>query len=152
LSASLKRIESIQLKAAFLLIVFSLNMVVGFVCSVSAGMDFNSHHHEDQKATEVHAHSNGEKHPHEKEGHEQPHDEDKDNCCNDSVLKIAQADKVIPQAAKRVSPAFFTTFIATSYNPHISDPSQVSISNEYFVKWHPPPNSDTRIFIQSFQI
>lgn len=146
-----KRI-SIQLKAAFLLTVFTLNIIVGFACSVGVDMGFNSHHHEDEEATEVHTHSNGEKHHHEKAGHKHSHKDGKDNCCNDKVLKIAQTDKAIPQVAKLISPVFFTAFVATYFDFNISYPLQVSTSDEYFVRWHPPPDSDIRIFIQSFQV
>jgi len=44
--------RSIQFKAAFLLIAFSLNTVIGFACAVGLDMGFNSHHHK-ESAIEV---------------------------------------------------------------------------------------------------
>jgi hypothetical protein len=57
---------SIQLKAAFLLVVFSINTVVGFACAVGLDMGFNTKHHEDEQATGavVHIHADGKKHIH----------------------------------------------------------------------------------------
>ena len=52
---------SIQLKAAFLLVVFGLNTLVGFACAVGVDMSFNSSHH-DEEAIEVHVHADGTKH------------------------------------------------------------------------------------------
>ena len=57
---------SIQLKALFLLLVFSLNTVVGFACALGMDMGFNTSHH-DSDATEVkeiHVHEDGAKHHH----------------------------------------------------------------------------------------
>ena len=57
---------SIQLKAAFLLIIFSMNMLVGFSCAVGVDMGFNTAHHHEGEATELHVHADGKKHHHEK--------------------------------------------------------------------------------------
>lgn len=60
---------SIQIKAAFLLTVFTMNTVVGFACSIGLNMGFNSNHHPDEKGKEavIHVHANGNKHVHQKE-------------------------------------------------------------------------------------
>lgn len=142
----------IQLKAAFLLIIFSFNMVVGFACAIGVDMSFNTTHHHEEKAKEVHIHANGKKHHHEKQDHKHTDSEKKDDCCNDKVLKISQTDKAIPQVAKLLSPVFFTAFVATYYSINIAYPSQVNTSNKYFVRGHHPPIPDIRIAIQSFQI
>lgn len=62
----MKKNRSIQLKAAFLLIVFSLNTIVGFACSLGLDMGYNSKHHGEETATEavVHIHKDGKKHIH----------------------------------------------------------------------------------------
>mgnify|MGYP000954285553 CR=1 FL=1 len=144
---------SIQLKAAFLLIIFSLNMFVGFACAVGVDMDmgFNTTHHHEE-ATEVHDHADGKKHHHEEAEHKHSHKDGKDDCCNHKVVKLSQVDKAVPQTAKLLSPVFFTAFVATYYNINISYPSQVSTSNKYFVRGHHPPIPNIRIAIQSFQI
>jgi len=142
---------SIQLKAAFLLIIFSLNMMVGFACSIGMDMGFNSRHHHEE-ATAIHVHADGKKHHHEKAGHKHAGNAKKDDCCNDRVLKISQADKAVPQATKLLNPVFLTALVATYYNFSISFPPQASTSNKYFVRGHHPPIPDIRIAIQSFQV
>ncbi|MFN0082803.1 MAG: HYC_CC_PP family protein [Ferruginibacter sp.] len=143
---------SIQLKAAFLLIIFSLNMFVGFACAVGVDMGFNTTHYHEEEATEVHVHADGKKHHHEKAEDKHSHKGGNDDCCNDKVIKLSQADKAVPQTAKLLSPVFFTAFVVTYYNINISYPSQVNTSNKYFVRGHHPPIPDIRIAIQSFQI
>ena len=143
---------SIQLKAAFLLIIFNLNTIVGFACSIGMDMGFNTRHHHEEATTEVHVHADGKKHQHEKAQHKHTDNDKKDDCCNDKVLKISQTDKAVPQATKLLDPVFFTAFIATYYNFNISCSSQVSTSTKYFVRGHHPPITDIRIAIQSFQI
>jgi hypothetical protein len=148
----MKKTLSIQLKAVFLLTIFSLNMVVGFACSLGLDMGFNTTHHHEEETTKVHVHANGMKHHNEGAKHKHQHNEGKDDCCNDKVLKLSQADKAVPQVAKLLNPVFFTAFVATYYNIDISYPSQVDTSNKYLVRGHHPPIPDIRIAIQSFQI
>jgi hypothetical protein len=143
---------SIQLKAAFLLFTFSLNMIVGFACAVGVDMSFNTTHHHEEEATVVHVHADGKKHHHEEAEHKHSRKDGKDNCCNDKVINLSQADKAVPQAAKLLSPIFFTAFVVTYYNINITYVSQVNTPNKYFVRGHHPPIPDIRIAIQSFQI
>ena len=149
----MKQKRYIQFKAAFLLIIFSLNMIIGFACAVGVDMGFNSHHHqEEETAVAIHVHANGKKHHHEKAAHKHSDDNKKDDCCSDKALKIFQADKAVPQFAKLLSPTFATAFIPVYYATNISYPSQVITSNKYYVRGHHPPIPDIRIAIQSFQI
>ena len=64
----MKRNISIQLKAAFLLLVFAFNTVVGFACAVGINMGFNApHHHDEEEAIETtvhHHHAGGKAHQH----------------------------------------------------------------------------------------
>lgn len=57
---------SIQLKAGFLLLVFSLNTAVGFACALGLDMGFNTSHHSSDAAEvkEIHVHADGAKHHH----------------------------------------------------------------------------------------
>ena len=152
---------SIQLKAAFLIIVFSLNTIIGFACAIGIDMGFNAAHHHDEDAIEVstHIHADGKKHIHHNETgkhHDEAGDQHKskggkDDCCNDKVIKISQLDKSVPQLTA-VNPVFFTTFISSFYNPDILFVSQQNISIKYFVRSYHPPIPDIRIAIQSFQI
>jgi len=142
-----------QIKSAFLLVVFGLNTAVSFACSVGMDMGFNASHHRNEEATEVHVHADGKKHHHEKAGHTHSSSQDKDNCCNESVIKLSQYDKFSPKSNIIINPLFFTVFITTYYSViDISHPSQVTTSIKYFTRSYHPPISDIRIAIQSFQI
>lgn len=144
------KLFSIQLRAASLLIIFSMNMVVGFACAVGLDMGFNTIHHHPDEATALHM--EGSKHHHEKHEHKESEKSEKDNCCNGHVLKIVQEDKAVPQAAKLVNPVFFTAFDVVYYNSNSNCHSQSHTFNKYFVLGHHPPIPDIRIAIRSFQI
>ncbi len=143
----------IQFKATFLLLIFSLNVFIGFACAVGVDMGFNTHHHEEEEtAVTVHTHADGKKHHHEEADHKHKDNNKKDDCCNDKVLKIFQTDKAVPQLAKLISPTFATVFIPAYYTINNSYPSQVSNFNKYYVCGHHPPIPNIRIAIQRFQI
>jgi hypothetical protein len=150
----MKKRLSIQLKAAFLLMIFSFNMVVGFACALGIGEVTNaSHHHEE--AAEEHSHINKTTPHHDDGEHKNKHSDKKgeeEGCCTDKVVKIAQVDKTMPQLAKLISPVFLSAFVVTYYDLNISYPSQLGVSNKYLVLGHHPPIPDIRIAIQSFQI
>ncbi len=150
-----------QLKAAFLLIVFSLNTLIGFACAIGIDMGYNSkHHHDDDEATEtaVHVHADGKNHinQHEVDNHHHKADahkssEGKDNCCDDQVTKFSQLDKSVPQSLAE-NPFFYTAFVSSFYNIGILVTSQITKSTKYFVRCHHPPIPDILIAIQRFQI
>ena len=166
----MKRNLSIKIKAAFLLLVFSLNTIIGFACAIGINMGFNSHHHDEEAtAATVHIHADGKRHIHHNEASNYSHDKSshhhddadnhhqnskdgKDNCCHDKVIKIAQVDKSVPQSLNIVHPVFFTALIYSFYNIDGSFLSQGSPNIKYFVRSHHPPIPDIRIAIQSFQI
>lgn len=62
----MKRNKSIQIKAALLLVVFSLNTIIGFACSIGLKKILSSSDHHDAKKTKavVHVHADGKKHIH----------------------------------------------------------------------------------------
>ncbi len=150
----MKKIKSIQLKASFLLILFSLNTIIGFACSVGLDMGFNSHHHEEEVSNiPVHVHSHNDANDHHDENVKDHHQSnDKDNCCNDHVTKIAQQDKAIAQSISIISPIFFTALISSFYNIDILLSNGADSHIKYFVRSDHPPIPDIRIAIQSFQI
>ena len=99
----MNRSLAIQLKAAFLLFIFSLNMFVGFACSIGLMGGNNTSHHPPEPAKKLaHAHSHehgkaGKGHHHEKakpHNHQTDH-RDKKECCSDEVQKVQQLDKNI---------------------------------------------------------
>ena len=147
----MSKVLSIQLKAAFLVLVFGFNTVTGFACAIGIDMGFNKTHHHEEEATKPHVHADGKNHHH-GAAHKHSHKDGKDDCCNDKVVKISQADKAVPQAVKLLSPVFFTAFVAVYNNISITYPSQVNTFTKYFVRGHHPPIPDIRIAIQSFQI
>ena len=149
----MKRNKSIQFKAAVLLIVFSLNTVVGFACAVGLDMGFNSHHHEGSamEVSENHHHDKSHHHD-EADFHHHKTNNDKDNCCNDGVMKFQKVDKALASSISVANTAFFTSFLASFYNIDILFPSNKISKIKYFVRSHHPPIPDIRIAIQSFQI
>ena len=153
---------SIQIKAAFLLLVFGLNTVIGFACAVGVDMGFNTahHHSKDAGATSVHVHANGKKHAHHnKAAHRHRHDDNKNDrekggCCKDVVIRFSQTDKSVRQAGSLLHPIIFGTVINSFLIPGIFYQSHIAEKEKYFVREHPPPPPvpDIRIVIQSFQI
>src|SRR6185312_15016131 len=109
----MKKSKSIQIKAAILLIVFSLNTVIGFACAVGLNMGFNSHHHEESaiKVSENRHHDKSHHHD-EADIHHHQTNNNKDNCCNDGVMKFQQVDKNISTSINLINPLFFTSFLA----------------------------------------
>ena len=164
----MSRRRKYKIIAAFLLTVFSLNTIVGFACSVGIDMGYNSRHHHDEETTEpvVHIHKDGKEHIHyeKKSGHDHSKShhhnqvnkdakskEDKDNCCNDTVLQIQQLDKSVPQSLNIIHPTFLISFFDAFYNVPL--PSFDIVKNiKQFVRSYHPPIADIRIEIQSFQI
>ncbi len=150
---------SIRIKAAFLLIIFGLNIAVGFACAVGVDMGYNSNRINHDEAVEAHADGN-KKNNHHKENVDKHVEKskkddccDKENdCCKNKVRRIFQTDKAVPQVSSLEIPVFFISFIAAYYNINISYPSQTTTSTKYFVRGHHPPIPDIRIAIQSFQI
>ena len=157
-----------RLKAAFLLIIFSLNIFVGFACAVGVDMSFNTRHHHEE-ATEIHIHADGKKHIHRKgkskihvhaDGKKHRHEtagcrhhacnDKKGDCCNDKVVKIIQDDKALPHVAKLLSPSFLTAFVAVYYSLDTFNTARLNTPNQYFVLGHHPPIPDIRIAIRSF--
>jgi len=149
----MNRNKSIQFKAAFLLIVFSLNTVIGFACAVGMNMGFNSHHHEESaiEATENHHHDKSHHHDEADVSHQKTNN-DKDNCCNDEVMKFQQVDKNIATSFSLISPVFFTSFLASFYHIDLLSSNNRISTIKYFVRRHHPPIPDIRVAIQSFQI
>ena len=143
----MKRNMFAQVKAAFLLIVFSMNMIIGFACAIGIDMWFNTSHHEETEmmAQETsHHHDKGDKH-HKSTGC-------KDNCCNDHVIKFSRFDKSCAQRFAGLNAIFNATLISSFYNINVLPTSKSSADIKYFVRSHHPPIADIRIAIQSFQI
>ena len=146
------------------MLVFTLNMVVGFFCSIGVDMGYNSTHHQQTGTIDLHnttshshnddyghsARKHNQKH-HGSDAHSKPNSNGKD-CCQTGVLQLTQLDKMVP-ANHFAHPIFLSlilphiTYTATLY-------TRTAIKNiKQFVRSdHPPIVSDVRIAIKSFQI
>ena len=149
---------SIKLKAVLLLIVFSMNTVIGFACAMGVDMGFNTTHHHNEEATEttVHIHADGEKHHHpakeNKHHHDSKENSEKGGCCNDGVIKFQALDKNLTQTTNTgINIPVFAATLAGLFGIDIS--SLTPAPQEKYIDqfFHPPP-PDIRILIRSFQI
>jgi len=144
----MKRNIPTQLKAAFLLIIFYLNMIIAFGCNlgicmcckpgyqVKAAMMANR--------SSCHLHHNKSAEPLKSKGCT-------DNCCNENAIKFLSVDKSFPQCLSVPNVVSFTILISYFDKPDIIG-SGSSANTRYFVRGHHPPIPDIRIAIQSFQI
>lgn len=153
----MKRNISIQLKAALLLIVFSMNTVIGFACAMGVDMSFNTKHHDDEAIqTMIHVHADGKKHNHHHEAakhhHNSKEESQKEGCCNDGVVKFQSLDKNLNTNTNSVIAVPLFVAIHTSFFAvDILAWKQVSDSKNIALFFHPPP-PEIRVLIQSFQI
>ena len=154
----MKRISSIQFKAAFLLLVFALNTAIGFACSVGIELGLNLTHHHDEETTRVslHVHADGKKHQHHdkavKHHNDSKTDSEKSGCCNDNVIKFQNLDKSLTQnTIVVITVPVFAAILSSFFGVDIFKQVQVSEQKYIFDCFHPPPQ-DIRILIQRFQI
>lgn len=171
------RNKSIQLKAAFLLVVFGLNSLVSFACgALGVDMDFNTTHHKDAVIdTSIHIHADGKKHQHEPEpvktkahGNEKKHkhdsepakeqheekntsEKDKSGCCNDDIQKFQRLDKNLNQNARTaINAPALVAIIRIFVDGDILKASARPQSHIHRYLFPPPPN--ILVAIQRFQI
>lgn len=127
--------KTIQLKAVFLLAVFTLNTLVGFACAVSLNIGFHSKQHHHKEGT-AHHHEDAEQ---------------KNNCCNDEAIQFSQLDKLLE---KTVDTGIETPVVLiyrldqTDLYSFIQEKELVSSSGKPFVS----TARGIRVSIQSFQI
>lgn len=158
-----------SLKAAFLLMVFAMNTVVGFACSIGIDMGFNSKHHEAKAVTgaAAHLHKDAKKHIHQekKESHRDDasagHTEeiksedsksDERDCCPEIVKAFQQLDKSVTGSYGLVHPLFLSAFVAVYDNFSPIFHPDIDRDLRWYVRSYHPPISSIRIAIQSFQI
>ena len=153
----------IQFKAAFLLFIFSLNMFVGFACSLglNAASEALNHHPEAVKqSTNAHNHDHGNaaikssKHSNSKpHNHKTDHKDKKDKkgCCNNEVQKVQQLDKNLNSNAKVSAFDVVADVPQTHYQYYsviLSKINPAKLRERFF--YPPPPN--ILLSIQRFQI
>jgi hypothetical protein len=159
----MKSRTAIKIKALSLLIVFSLNTVMGFACSLGIDMGYNSKHHHkragtiEQNAgkTEGACHTAGNDVGTSKMQHDKrSNSSNEQDCCSHGVLKFLKLDK-------NVSPGVTSDIIAPVILLAVYFAYQIDLSlylknnannNYYFIRTHHPPMPDIRIAIHSFLI
>jgi uncharacterized protein YqkB len=148
----MKKSISIQLKAALLLIVFSMNTVIGLACAMGVDMGFNTnHHHGEEEATEisVYQHADVKMLQHD---HSPKEDSEKGGCCNDGVMKFQSLDKnVVQNGNVAVNIPVFVAMLNSFFSSDNLKQAQV-FNKKYTFDFFHPPSPDIRILIQSFQI
>ena len=153
----MKRNTSIKIKAAFLLIVFSMNTVIGLACAMGVDMGFNTRYHEEEAVIETptHHHADGKIHQHHDEAAKQNHhdskeDSKKDDCCNDKVIQFQNVDKNL--ATKTiVTPPAIVAIINIFVGIDLLDIAKASFQKDLITLFYPPPK-DILISIRKFQV
>ena len=152
-----------KIKAAFLMVVFALNTVVSFACSVGI-VDFSKDHHkQDAQHSHNKPHSHDEVHHQTAEESDHQHSEpnhhstgeEKGNCCSDDVIKLLVTDMAVTTTNPNPLPpsielsATLHTFILSLYNKNEAYAKPLPP----YLRWQIPATiPDLRIAIQSFQI
>lgn len=149
-----------MIKAIFLLMVFSLNTLAGFACSLGLDMGYNSEHHKHDK----HEHQKGHKH---EAGHSHKHSHSSeysslsykvsnssDDCCTNQVNSFAQLDKSIAQNNLLLKvPVYHISSVPwfSIVEKHATE-SSVNSRFQFVRRSCSLDDTDIRIAIQSFQI
>lgn len=154
----MKKNKNIQYKAALLLLVFSLNTLLGFACSLGLNMGYNEHHHQAEVTaptshTAHHKYCNDLKHHEEKKQHHPNSENNNDDCCGNGVTSFNLLNKTLPNQVELVHPIVDVDFTANWFNSDILIPyTNIEKDIKPFVRTHHPPIPDIRIAIQSFLI
>jgi len=156
-----------KIKAFLLLLVFSLNTVVGFACSIGINMGYNSSHHRHSfsgPAEKAHSHNLGHKHSsgasHTRD-HQHKHTKEdgaakntQDDCCANDVTKFIRLDKsVVKTNLDLQMPTFSVALTSKFFQPWLNENnfshSSVVLPFRRSCSLH---DTDIRTAIQSFQI
>lgn len=153
----MNKIKTIQFKAALLLLLFSLNTLIGFACSLGLNMGYNEHHHQAEVAPPTshsahHAHGSEQKHHEDKKQHHHESEKNDDDCCSHGVTSFNLLNKTVPQQVQLVHPGFTIAFTPVWFDSGIFTYINVTKNIKPYVRSHHPPIPDIRIAIQSFQI
>jgi hypothetical protein len=156
----MQRTITIRIKAIFLLVIFSLNSIMGFACSIGLNLGYNRHHHvKEQESSHAIANEYTSENldhcgavesvdtPDDAGSPAKPHD-----CCKDEVLKFTLLDKSVSSSIKIDAPTQFALDVAAIYFLAVWNSQHVSTIHYYVQSDHPPISRDIRIAMQSFQI
>jgi len=142
---------TIRIKALCLLVVFSMNSLLGFACSIGVDLGYNTNHHkQDTNALKNEAaHDCGIM---EDETTTNTSPVNTHDCCKDEVLKFNLSDKSPASTIKIDAPAHPAFNLVAFYIVQSFTIEDVP-SNHYYVRSdHPPISRDIKILLQSFQI
>jgi hypothetical protein len=152
-----------RIKALFFSLVFSLNTLAGFACSVGVDMMNITPHHEHGKSNHhenakgQHKHHNHDQHHHHgdiKSSADSNSTTPNDDCCTHEVAKFTLLDKAVAEYIIHLQvPVFLLAFTSTFLSQVIHE-SEVAVNSRFqFVRRSCFLNDiDLRIAIQSFQI
>ena len=145
-----------RIKALFLLVVFSLNTLVGFACSVGVDMGYNHNHHHDENLHHKHSDNDGTNHKRQhmlstvgvKDAHSM------DDCCSSDVTKFALLDKsVVDNNLHLGVPVFLLGLTITFPSPTINESGLAANSTFQFARRSSFLNdTDIQTTIRRFQI
>src|SRR2546423_1687196 len=126
--------------ATFMLLVFSLNMVAGFACSIGLNLGYNRHHHHDDEMISHQSHKHC-LHPAAHHEHSQMGSDDlivkakDDDCCSGAVTKFAQLDKsIINNQFDLRAPVFLLAIISQFFYTSQKDKLFQLLSGYYNIK------------------
>ena len=149
-----------KIRSLILLIVFSLNTVTGFACSIGLDLGYNKTHHQHddshsvqikQKIADAHTHEHGPTLLNKQNGINVS-DNDVD-CCSKGVTDFIKLDKAVTSFTGFQSPIFFIAFVAQFLLPDQDhSPLDTSLFGLFRRSWCLHDDTDLRIVIQSFQI
>lgn len=144
-----------KIKAMFLLVVFSLNTVAGFACSVGIDMGYNHDHHHGKKGDPKHFHENGPKHQHmDMLSEAKFKSASDDDCCSNDVTRFSLLDKsVVDNNLQLEAPVFLLAFTTAFSSPVINE-SGLSVNSTFqFLRRSSFLNdTDIQTAIRRFQI
>lgn len=145
-----------RIKSLILLLVFSINTLAGFACSIGMNMGYNEGHHqhgkEPVKASTDHHHDHHDQEPQKSESKKEHHGGGED-CCGD-ITKLNLADKSVVNSISLQVPVFFIALVSQFILPEATTFSLLNNPTSYSLRrsWNLHDHTDLRIVIQSFQI
>jgi hypothetical protein len=145
-----------SIKGFILLLVFSINTLAGFACSIGMNMGYNAGHHqhskEPVKASTEHHHNHHDEEPQKSESKKEHHGGGED-CCGD-ITKLNLADRSVASNISLQAPIFLVAFVSQFLLPEAATPSLLNNTTSYSLRrsWRLIDDTDLRIVIQSFQI
>ena len=146
--------RSIQLKAIFLLVVFSLNTLIGFACAVGMYMGFNKkhHHHDDPVSSATVSHHHETTHHHD-DGLTKKNATEENNCCTDKASQLSGSDKLLAQTINTgIETPVALVFLHFLYSSDLSSIFTQDINKVPVVRPFVLNSRGIRVSIQSFQI